>query len=125
MEINNCLNKIFPLFNSLNIELTLGFHLIDNFPDHFSFISVNQKNPKALAAHCNKLDNVYKNSLVNQDTILIIVDASIKNNIAILILYIFRGQEITTKSVYHVMNVTSTKAELFAIKCSINHVIHL
>jgi len=55
----------------------------------------------------------------------IIIDVSIKNNIAILISYICRGQEIITKSVHHVTNVNSIKTELFAIKCEINHATHL
>jgi len=56
--------------------------------------------------------------------VLIIAD-SIKNNIAISISHICRGQEIITKSIHHTMNMTSTKAKLFAIRCSINHAIHL
>jgi len=120
--IDNCLNDIFSLFNTLNIELTPGFHLVNNFSDCFSFIS--QKYFKALTTYHNKLDNVYKYSLINQNTVLIIAD-SIKNNIAISISHICRGQEIITKSIHHTMNMTSTKAKLFAIRCSINHAIHL
>ena len=45
---------------------------------------------------------------------------SVKNNIAILVLHIWRGHEIIAKTVYHVMNILSTKAELFAIRCRIS-----
>jgi len=107
--------------NHLNKEFTSGFCLIDIFSNHFSFTSVSHKNTKALVAYQNRLDNVYKNSLINQDTIFIIVNASIDNNIAFLISHIHRGQEIITKSIYYVMNITSTKAELFDIRCNINH----
>ena len=48
------------------------------------------------------------------------MDASVKNNIATLISYIHRGQEIIAKSVYYTMNITSTEAKLFAIRCRIN-----
>jgi len=107
--------------NHLNKEFTSGFCLIDIFSNHFSFTSVSHKDIKVLVAYQNRLDNVYENSLINQDTIFIIVNASINNNIAFLILHIHRGQEIITKSIYYVMNITSTKAELFDIRCNINH----
>jgi len=41
MDTNNWLNEIFPSFDSLNKDFSLGFHLIDIFSDCFSFISVN------------------------------------------------------------------------------------
>ena len=31
VDTNNCLNEIFPAFDSLNQELSLGFCLIDTF----------------------------------------------------------------------------------------------
>lgn len=112
------------MFDSLNIKLTSGFHLVNNFSDCFSFISVSQKDFEVLTAYYNKLDDIYKDSLINQDTVLIITN-SIKNNIATSISYIFKGQEIITKSIHHTMNMTSTKAKIFAIRCGINHIIHL
>jgi len=59
----------------------------------------------------------------NQDTVFIIVDVSIKNNITFSISHIHRNQEIITKSIHH--NVTFTKAKLFTIRCSINYIIHI
>jgi len=41
MDINNCLNKVLHYFDSLNKELSLGFHSVNTFLDHFSFVSVN------------------------------------------------------------------------------------
>jgi len=52
---------------------------------------------------------------------LIVLDASIKNNVATLILHICKGQEIIAKIIHHAMNITSLKAELFAIRYSINY----
>lgn len=43
IDTNHCLNKVFSSFNSLNKELSPSFHMMDNFSDHFSFYSVNQK----------------------------------------------------------------------------------
>ena len=58
------------------------------------------------------------------NTILIISNASIKNNVASSILHIHREQNIA-KNIYHTMNITSTKVELFAIRCGINQTIQL
>ena len=50
----------------------------------------------------------------------IVTDASIKNNITTFILYIYLANHPLVKIVHHVAFVTSTEAELFAIRCSIN-----
>jgi len=122
INTNNCLNKVFPF---LNKELSLGFHLVDTFSDCFYFYSVNQKDADAIISHQNKLDSIYGDSLINLDTVLIISDTSVKNNMATLILYIYRGQEIITKSIHHTINITFSETELFGIKCSINHTTQL
>jgi len=111
------LNKIFPAFDSLNRELSPGFHLVDTFPDYFSFYLANQKDVTTKIAHHNKLKNIYENS---QDTILIISDVSVKNNIAISVSYIWREYKIIVKTVHYAMNVLSTEAELCAIRCDIS-----
>jgi len=69
MNTNNYLNKIVSLFDSLNKEFTPDFCLVDIFSNHFSFTSVSHKDPKTWVAHQNRLDNIYENSLINQDTI--------------------------------------------------------
>jgi len=51
---------------------------------------------------------------------LIITDASIKNNIATSISHTHIHNKPVTKTLHHVVNVISTEAELFAIRCSIN-----
>ena len=47
---NNHLNENFPSFDSLK-ELSLGFHLVDTFSSHFSFLSVNCKDSESLNTH--------------------------------------------------------------------------
>jgi len=47
VNTNNHLNEVFPSFDSLNKELSSGFHLVDTFSDHFSFYSVNRKDADA------------------------------------------------------------------------------
>ena len=120
VDINNCLNKVFPAFDSLNKELFPSFHLVDNFPSYFSFYSVNWRNTNAKAAYWNKLNDIYKIFSINQNTILIISDMSVKNNIITLVLHIWRKHKIITKTIYYTMNILSIKAKLFAIRYSIS-----
>ena len=63
VDTNNYLNEVFPSFDSLNKELSPGFHLVDSFLNHFSFLKVNQKDFKLLTSHQNKLNNIYKKSI--------------------------------------------------------------
>jgi len=51
---------------------------------------------------------------------IIVTDASIKNDIATSILHVHLVNHPLTKTVHHTVFVTSTKAELFAIRCGIN-----
>ena len=122
VDTNNWLNEIFPSFNSLNKELSLGFCLVDTFFGHFSFHPVNQKDTNIKITHCNRFDSIYEDSLIDQNTVSIISDASVKNNVITLVLHIHRGQDIIAKTVYHLMNIISTETKLFSIRCGINYV---
>jgi len=51
---------------------------------------------------------------------IIASDMSIKNNVATSIMHIYTYNKPLTKTIHHTVLVTSTKAELFAIRCSIN-----
>ena len=55
-----------------------------------------------------------------QDIILIISDVSVKNNIAILVLHIWREYKIIVKTIHYTMNILLTEAKLFTIRCSIS-----
>ena len=45
---------------------------------------------------------------------------SVKNNIAILVLHIWREYKIIVKTIHYTMNILLTEAKLFTIKCSIS-----
>ena len=62
---------------------------------------------------------VLRNSSLPQ-TALVITDASIKNDIATSVSHILIANHPLIKTVHHTLYVTSTKAELFAIRCGIN-----
>ena len=53
-------------------------------------------------------------------TAIIVIDTSIKNDIAISISYMHTFNSPLIKTLYHAVFVTSTEAELFAIRCGIN-----
>ena len=53
-------------------------------------------------------------------TAIIVMDASIKNDIATSILHIHTFNSPLIKTLHHTVFVTSTEAELFAIRCGIN-----
>ena len=64
-------------------------------------------------------------SLLNYSYTLVISDTSIKNNIAIFIAHTHICSKPIIKIIYHTVNITSTEAKLFAIRCSINQTINL
>ncbi len=64
-----------------------------------------------------KLNKVFKNFLQDSNTVLILSDASIKNEVAISITY---SHNIVAKTIHHAVNIITTKAKLFAIRCGIN-----
>ena len=57
---------------------------------------------------------------LTQSIAIVASDASIKNDIATSISYIYVTNHLLIKTLHHVTFVTSTKAKLFAIRCGIN-----
>ena len=118
--IDSC-NKaysILSLFSPLNREFTPGFYLTNNFSDCFSFNLVNKKEKDKI--RIQELDEMVLRISFSLSIAFIVTDASIKNDIAIFILYIYLANHPLVKMVHHVAFVTSTEVELFAIRCSIN-----
>ena len=64
VNTNNHLNENFSSFDSLNKELSLGFYLVNTFPNYFSFLSVNCKDPELLNTHQDRLGSIYKELLI-------------------------------------------------------------
>ena len=123
IDLNNCINKVFPFFNKLYKELSPGFQLVDNFPDCFSFCIVKYKDIEVKNAHIHTFDKIFENSFLNPNTILVIPNTSINNNIAILILNIQSGRDILARTIHHMTNITFMEVELFLIRCGINQAI--
>jgi len=119
INVNNKCNKFFPSFSFFNEEFKLGNHLIDLFSDHFSF-HPHSSNAKK---HIKKLDDIALRTSSNLSSTIIVSDASIKNYIATLISHIHFFNKPVVKTIHRVINVTMTKAKLFAIQCGINQAI--
>ena len=53
-------------------------------------------------------------------TTIIVSNISIKNNVATSISHMYINNKTLIKTIHHVVYITSTEAELFAIRCGIN-----
>jgi len=122
MNTNNCINEVYSSFNKLHKELSLGFCLMDNFPNCLSFHIVNQKDKDAFNNQICLLNKLINDSSSNPKNVLVIADTGIKNNITTSILHFHSSCNILVKTIHHATNITSTKAELLLllIRCSIN-----
>ena len=119
VDMDNRFNKVFHSFDPLNSEFTPGYRIIDSFSSHFSFHSFNKCNDDSLLSCSQQLDNLAIISLDNLSHALIITDTSIKNNVATSIAHIHIHDKPVVKTL-HAVNINSTEAELFAIRCGIN-----
>ena len=106
---------IFPSFDPLHQEFTPGNQLSDKFSDRFSFNLVNKKGKENNCAQ--ELDDLVLHNSASS-TALIITDASIENDITTSVAHIHQTNVPLIKTVHHAVFVTSSEAELFAMKSS-------
>ena len=125
VDMDNRFNKVFPSFDLFNKEFTLGHHLIDVFSNCFSFHTPNKQSDTNLKVHIQFLNNIALNSSLEPSVALVVSDASIKNHIATSIAHIHVHNKQVIKIIHQVVNITSTEAELFAIRCGINQATNL
>ena len=125
VDTNNHLNGIFSSFDSLHKELSPSFRLVDSFSDHFYFHTVNHKDKKSKEAYLHKLNKIFEDILSDSNTIIVISDTSIKNNVTISILHVCSGYNTIAKTIHHTVNITSTEAELFTIRYGINQAVQV
>ena len=117
--MNNRCNEFLPSSSPFDEEFSLGKRLIDSFSDCFFFHSQIQDVKNYL---CN-LDNITINISSNPHFFIVIFNASIRNNVATSISHIYSYNKPVIKMIYHVVNVTTTEAELFTIRCGINQAV--
>ena len=119
INMDNRHNKLIPSFSAFDEEFYPSHHLINLFPDCFSF-HLHSSNVKY---HMKNLDNITFKALSNPLSSIVVSDASIKNHIAMSISHIHLHNKPVIKTIYRAINVTTTEAKLFAIQCSINQVV--
>jgi len=56
---------------------------------------------------------------------IVVSDASIRNNVANSIIYIYLYTNPVKKTLHHTVGVTSSEAKFFAIRCSINQAVQI
>jgi len=75
---------------------------------------------KSDKTHVHQLDSMVIETSSSQFTAIVASDASIKNDIATSISHTHISNQPLIKTLHHTVFVTSTEAEMFAIRCSIN-----
>ena len=108
--MGNKFNKVFSSFNPHNQKFSPGSRIIDIFSSQFSFYSFNKHSKDNLTSCSYQLNNLLIVASLDPSYALVVTDTSIKNNVATSII----------KTLHHVVNVKTTEAELFTIRCGIN-----
>jgi len=105
VDIDNKFNKVFSLFNPLHSEFSSSNRVIDIFPSCFSFHLFKKNKDNNFKEHIQQLDNLVLESLSIPLNVLIITDASIKNNITMFISHTHIYNKPIMKTLYHTVNV--------------------
>jgi len=117
--MDNRFNKVFPSFDPINSEFQSGNRIIDNFSNCVSFhlfSKCNNHTFKKCIQQLNTLAIESSNPLTNA---LVITDTSIKNDVAVSIAHIDIHNKPMVKTLHYTINVTTSEAEFFAIRCGI------
>ena len=119
INVDNKCNKFFPSFSFFNEEFKLGNHLVDIFPDHFSFHSCLSNIKK----HIKNLNEITFRVSSDPFSTIIVSDTSIKNQVATFISHIHSFNKPIIKTLHRAINITTVEAKLFAIWCGINQAV--
>ena len=118
--MDNRFNKVFLFFSPFNYEFLLENKLIDIFFNHFSFHYLNRKNNHNIKSYLLKLNSITLQVSSDSHSIIVVTNASIKNQIATLISHVHIHNRPVIKTTHYTVNIISTKVELFVIRYSIN-----
>jgi len=120
IDVDNRFNKVFPVFDPHNKEISSGSQIINIFPSQFSFHFSNKSSKNNLIAYSHQLDELTIVFSLDSSYTLVVTDASIKNNVITSIAHIHVCDKPIIKTLHNTVNVMTIKAELFAIRCGIN-----
>jgi len=102
VNANNRLNRVFSSFNPFNNKFSPRNRLINIFPSHFSFHSTNRRNKKSIKVHICKLDEITFQVFLDSKTAMVILDASIKNQVTTFIVYVHTYNSLVIKMIHYV-----------------------
>jgi len=119
INVHDKRNEFFPSFSFFNHEFKSGNHIIDIFPDCLSFHSCTLNAKKNI---CNLEEIIIKVS-IDPFTTIVISDASIKNQVATSVSHIHSYDKPVVKTLHSIVNITTAKAELFAMRYGINQAV--
>jgi len=120
VDIDNRFNEVFPSFDPLNPEFWPGSRIIDKFSHCFSFHPFSKSSDCSFKLYTQQLNDLAIESSSSAANALVIMDTSVKNSVAMSISHIHVHNKSVVKTLYHAVNVTSTKAEFFMLCCGIN-----
>jgi len=123
--MDNRFNKVFSSFSPLHPEFALENRVIDKFSDQFSFNLYSKRKDNNMKLHIQQLDKMTIESSSNLSCALIIMDASVKNDITTSISHTHVHNKPLIKMLHHVVHITSSEVKLFAIRCGINQASNL
>jgi len=86
---------------------------------------MNKKYKKGKRAYICKINETTLQILADSKTVVIVSDTSIKNQVVTSIAHIHIHDNPVIETLHHAVNVISTEAKLFAIRCGINQAIQL
>ena len=118
--LTNCQRSLTKGFIVNSNTKSYGIFLSFSLSNHFYFNLVNKKEKNQSKIQSQELNDMVLCYSSDPHAAIVIMDASIKNNIATFILHIHSANHLLTKTVHHASFVTSTEAELFAIRCGIS-----
>jgi len=124
VDMENWFNKVFPSFDPLNPGFKPGDRIIDCFSNRFSFHLFRKNSDRLFKSCIQQLNNLAIESSNTPSNTLMVMDASVKNNMASSITHVHIHNKLIIKMLHHTVNVTSMEAEFFTIRCGINQAVH-
>jgi len=119
INANDKYNEFFPSFSFFNDEFIPEKHIVDIFPNHYSF----HPHTLNIQKHMKNLEETTIRTSSNPFSSIVVSDASIKNQVATSISYIHSFNKPIVKTLHRAINVTTAEAELFTIRCGINQAV--
>ena len=111
IDVDDKCNKFFPSFSFFNKEFKSRNHIVDIFPDCFSF----HPHSSDIKKHIKNLEEIMLRASSDPFSSIVVSDASIKNQVTTSISHIHSFNKPIIITLHSAINITIAKVELFAI----------